>query len=278
MLDNLLLDLRYGARTLMRRAPTFSAVAVVTIALGVGLNTGIFTIVNGVLFRDLPVPRGHELVAIYQTVEGVPDRQPDGIGLFSTAEYETYRDRTRSLSGLVGSSDPTRTTLGGDVPRQVVGFLVTCNWFDVLEQPPALGRAFTERDCAAGAGPVAVLDHDFWVTQLGADPDIVGRTVELNRQLVTVVGVGAEGAYGGTVYRAAYFAPISAQPLLLPRETGFDDDGVGWLLLMGRRASGVSVAQARAELQTIAATIDSETPGRSTALSVARATPPSFNP
>jgi putative ABC transport system permease protein len=272
MLDNLLMDLRYAARTLAR-ARAFSVAAIMTIALGVGVNTGIFTVVNGVLFRDLPAPNGHELVSIYQTVEGVPDRRPEDIGLFSTVEYETYRDRTQTLSGLLGHSDPTGTTLGGDAPRQIIGLLVTCNWFDVLEQAPVLGRGLTERDCARGADPVTVLDYDFWVEQFAADPAVIGRTVELNRQLVTVVGIAAQGGYGGFVYQSSYFAPISVQPLLLPREAGLDDDRAGWLLMIGRRANGVSLAQARAELATIAASIDAEEPGRSTTLSVERSTP-----
>lgn len=272
MLSNLWADVRYAARTL-RRNPGFSLAAIVTIALGVGITTGIFTILNGVLFRDLPAPDGHELVSIYQSTAGVEDRFASDLGIFSTAEYEIYRDRTQTLSGLFGHSDPTRTTLGGDEPQLILGLLVTCDYFDVLEQQPALGRGLTEQDCAPGADPVTVLSHDFWATKFGSDPGIIGRSLELNRQLVTVVGVAAEGTYGGAIYSAAYFAAISAQPLLLPNEDGLVNDRTSWLFLIGRRASGVSIEQARAELRVIAAQIDAAEPGRRTTLRVDRSTP-----
>jgi putative ABC transport system permease protein len=153
-------DLAYAARSL-RRNPGFAAAAIVTIALGVGVNTGIFTVLNGLLFRNLPAPDAHELVAITQTVEGAPNREGAfDLGLVSTAEYVAYRDRTRTLAGLAGYSDPSRTTLGGDSPQDTFGALVTCNYFDVLHQPPVLGRGLTERDCAPGADPVVVLAHE----------------------------------------------------------------------------------------------------------------------
>ena len=136
MLRNLWYDIRYATRRLTH-SPGFTAAAVITIALGIGVNTGIFTVLNGVLFRDLPAPDAHELVSIYQTVEGVPDREGAySIGLVSTSEYRAYRDRTQTLSGIVGHSDPSRTTLGGESPQQIMGTLVTCNYFEVLHSRP----------------------------------------------------------------------------------------------------------------------------------------------
>jgi predicted permease len=270
MLANLWADVRFAARTLSRN-PGFAAAAIVTIALGVGVNTGIFTIVNGVLFRDLPAPDGHELVTISQEVEGVPDRV-GGIGGVSTAEYRIYSERTQTLAGVAGLSDPTQTTLGGESPQEVRGTIVTCDYFDVLEQPPAIGRGLTPADCQTGADPVVVLAHDLWTETFAADPQIVGRTVELNRQLFTVVGVAPEGTYSGWgLYRTAYFAPISTQPLLLPNENTYANDLAGWLVLLGRRDD--SLDQVRAELGVIAAQIDQLEPGRATTVSAERATP-----
>jgi predicted permease len=264
-------DVGYAARSLLR-SPGFAAAAIVTIALGVGVNTGIFTVLNGVLFRQLPSPRAHELVSITQVVEGVADRMGAvNDGLASTEEYLAYRDNARTLAGLVGHSDPSRTTLGGDSPQQVLGALVTCNWFDVLQQPPLLGRALTERDCAAGAEPVVVLGHELWSTAFAADPGVVGRTIELNRQLVGVVGVASPDTYGGFVYRTAYFAPYSLQPLLLPNEDAYANDRNSWLILLGRRTA--SAAQVKAELSVIAARLDANEPGRTTTIDVRRATP-----
>jgi predicted permease len=266
-------DIRYSARTLARN-PGVTALAIVTIALGTGINAGIFTVVNGLLFRDLPAVDAHELVTIQQSIDGLPGRvgnapRPGG---FSTAEYLDLSERATTLSGIFGHSDPTQTTLGGESPQQVVGTIVTCEYFDVLGQPPALGRALRAEDCATGADPVVVLAHELWSTEFDADPGIVGRVIELNRQLFTVVGIAKEGTYGGLgFYRTQYFAPISTQPLLLPNENTYGNDNFGWLALIGRRAA--SIDQVRAELDVVAAQIDSEQAGRTTTMRVERATP-----
>ncbi|MDX1532535.1 MAG: orotate phosphoribosyltransferase, partial [Rhodothermales bacterium] len=117
---------------------------------------------------------------------------------------------------------------------------------------------------AATAEPVAVLGHSFWTTHFDADPGVIGTNVQLNRQPVTVVGVADEGSYGGAIYDSSYFAPISAEPLLLPNENSLDSEQRGWLFLIGRRADGVSLGQARAELGLIAGQIDTDMPGRRT--------------
>ena len=270
MLTSLWSDLRYAARRLSK-SPGFTAAAVATIALGVGVNTGIFSVINGVLFRDLPATDSHELVSIVQSIEGVPNRENhDFEGPFSTAEYEAYRDRSQTLSAVMGLSGPTGAMLGTEA-RQIGGLLVTCNYFDVLEQQPALGRGLTNQDCRVGADPVVVLGHEFWASNYAADPAIVGRTIELSRRLFTVVGVAAEGTYGGA-YTAEFFAPVSVEPLLFPDENNFANDQVGWLLLIGRRSAGVGIDEVRAELGVIAAQIDQEHPGRATTLTVERAT------
>jgi predicted permease len=264
-------DFRYALRAL-GRSPGFAASAVATIALGVGINTGIFSVLNGALFRDLPARDAHELVSIFQTVER-SDREGSVGGSVSTAEYRAYRDGTRTLSGILGHSDPTRTTLGGDSPQAVLGTIATCDFFDVLGQRPALGRGLRAEDCETNASPVVVLAHEFWTTVFNADPGVVGRTIELNRQLFTVVGVASEGMYSGLLYRMAYFAPIAAEPLLLPNERSFANDESRWLNLIGRRNGGASIEQVRAELGVIAAQVDVQDPGRTTTVNVERATP-----
>jgi predicted permease len=267
MSSTLMNDLRYAARTLTRN-PGFAAAAILTIALGIGVNAGIFTTVNGLLYRDLPAADAHELVTIEQAIVGVPGR-PGG---FTTREYRALAERTTTLSGVFGSSDPTRTTLGGEAPQQIAGTIVTCEYFDVLGQPPVMGRALRSEDCATGADPVVVLAHDLWSTAFESDPAIVGRVIELNRQLFTVVGVAQEGTYGALAfYRTQYFAPISAQPLLLPNERTLGNDNRGWLAVTGRRAA--SIDQVRAELRVFAAQLDAEQPGRTTTVRVERATP-----
>ena len=165
-------------------------------------------------------------------------------------------------------------TLGGDAPRKILGVLVSCNYFAVLQQPPALGRAFAARDCEPGADLVVVLSHELWRTAFAADPGIVGRTIQLNRQQVTVAGVAAEGTYNGSSFLGGgYFAPINAGRLLASDDSRYDDDTSLWLNLLGRRKDGVGLEQVRAELDVIAAQIDRQQPGRSTTLTIERARP-----
>jgi macrolide transport system ATP-binding/permease protein len=264
-------DVRYGLRTL-RRSPAFTAVAVLTLALGIGVNTGIFSVVNAVLFRNLSAPGAHELVSLSQTVQGVPDLL--GEDTFSTSEYLDYRDRAQSLSGLAAYANVRgETTLGGDIPRTILGVLVSCNYFGVLQQPPALGRALAARDCEPGADLVVVLSHDLWRTVFEAEPGIVGRTIELNRRRITVAGVAAEGTYNGSPFLGGgFFAPLSAGRGLTSDDSRYDGQ-LPWLTMLGRQRDGVGLAQVRAELDVIAAQIDQQRPGRSTRLTIGRATP-----
>jgi predicted permease len=265
-------DVRYGLRT-FRKNRAFTAVAVVTLGLGIGVNTGIFTVVNAVLFRGLSAPRAHELVSVSQSVQGVPDLA--GQEAFSTSEYFAYRDRAQTLSGLVAYGNARgAATLGGDTPRKILGVLVSCNYFAVLQQPPVLGRAFAARDCAPGADLVVVLSHELWRTAFAADPGIVGRRIQLNRQQVTVAGVAAEGTFSGSAFLVGgYLAPLNAGRLLASGDARYDDDRSLWLNLLGRRKDGVGPEQVRAELDVIAAGMDRQQPGRSTLLAIERARP-----
>jgi predicted permease len=271
-------DVRYGLRTLHKN-PMFTAVAVVTLALGIGVNAGIFSVLNGILFRDLPAPDAHQLMAISQTVRGGRITATTGFGTFSTAEYRVYRDRARTLSGVLAVGNVRgETTLGGDSPQLAYGALVSCNYFAVLRQPPALGREFTARDCEPGAQPVVVLGYELWKTAFAADPLIVGRTVELNRQPFTVAGVASETASGNSFLKEGYFAPFTTARLLTPDDSRYGDDTVLWLNLIGRRRDGISVPEVRAELDVIAAQIDQQQGGRSTMVTVERARPTTVPP
>jgi predicted permease len=265
-------DVRYGVRSFGKNA-AFTAVAVVTLALGIGVNTGIFTVLNGVLFRDLPSPNPHQLVSIRQTVDGGQFTATSGFGTFTLSEYRAYRDRTRTLAGVLAHSDPRETTLGGEAPQEVVGAIVSCDYFSVLQRPPVLGRALSAQDCGRGARPVVVLGHHVWIEKFASDPAIVGRTIELDRQQFTVVGVADDRPYSGSPMRTAYFAPLGTEPLLSPGTPRLEDDGNRWLNLIGRRSDEAGVEQVRAELAVIAAQIDREQPARKTTLTIERATP-----
>ena len=267
-------DIRYALRTL-RSSPGFACAAILAIAIGIGINTGIFSVLNGLALRDLPAPESQRLVNVSQLPEGGTERRSHGApSMFSTAEYERYRASTQTLSGLLASARPTPVTLGGDAPRQIPGSLVSCNYFDVLQQRPTVGRGFAADTCEAQqAAPEVVLGHDLWVDAFAADPRVVGRTVVLNRQSFTVAGVAPEGFEGVDIARASFFVPLSTQELLLPSVDYLRDEHLSWLTLVGRRAAGASIDQVRAELAVIAAAIDADDPGRKTALVIERATP-----
>src|SRR5688500_9369080 len=224
---HLLNDLRYAARRLAA-APGFTAAAVITIALGVGINSGLFSVFNGLALRDLPAPDADELVSVHQILErsalGAERSWSGPPSQFSTAEYRAYRDGARTLSGLVAYSRTYTVTLGGDTPQEVGGALVTCNYFDVLRQPPALGAGFAI-DCDAERGaPSVVLGHELWTGTFGADPTVVGRGILLNRQSFTIVGVARAGVRGVDLVPASFFLPISAEPLLSPGSTMYGDE------------------------------------------------------
>jgi macrolide transport system ATP-binding/permease protein len=212
-------------------------------------------------------------VSISQTIQGVPDLA--GQEWFSTSEYVAYRDRAQTLSGLVAFANARgEATLDGDVPRKILGTLVSCNYFAVLQQPPALGRALTPQDCEPGADLVMVLSHELWRAAFAADPGIVSRTIQLNRQQVTVVGVAAEGTYNGSSFLGGgYLAPINAGRRLSAGDSRYDDEASLWLNLLGRRKDGAGLEQVRAELAVIAAQIDRQQTGRSTILTIERAKP-----
>jgi predicted permease len=274
MLHTLLNDFRTAWRGLAA-APTFTAVAVITIALGIGVNTGIFSLLNAVALRELPVPDAGELVTINQQVTGVETRGSNNFSEFSTAEYEAYRDGAQTLSGVAGYGRYWTTTLGPDDRRTVVSTPVTCDYFDVLRRQPTLGTAFAARHCASGSSEsaVTVITHALWVERFGADPAILGRTLTLNGSVFTVIGVAPQGFAGVDIERVSLFVPISAQPLLNRARDYLGNPQIGWLGLVGRRAPGASIASVRAELEVVAEQFDREQPGRETSVSVSRATP-----
>ena len=271
-MQRLLNDARHAWRGLAA-APGFTAIAVATIALGIGVNTGIFSLFNALALRDLPVPNADELVTINQRVTGV-ERGSNNFSEFSTAEYATYRDRSETLSGVAGYGRYWTATLGPESRQVVVSTPVTCDYFAVLQRQPTLGTGFAARHCdSPSESAVAVITHEFWVDRFNSDPEILGRTLTLNGSVFTVIGVAPEGFAGVDIERVALFVPVSAQPLLRQDRDSFGDASIGWLGLVGRRAPGTSIAQVRAELQVVAAQFDREQPGRETVVTVSRASP-----
>src|SRR5439155_25026442 len=193
MLSNLWSDVRYALRTFTRNRG-LAAAAIATIALGVGINTGIFSILDAIALQPVPGSNSNEHVSVYQQFRGVTERRVHGSrSMFSMPEYRSYRDRTQTLAGVMAYSVSWTVTLGGQSPREIDGVFVTCNYFAVLQLPPSIGTGFTAANCEApDAQRAVVLSHDLWTRAFAADPDIVHKTIPLNGQTVSVVGVAPE--------------------------------------------------------------------------------------
>ena len=213
MLSNLWNDIRYALRT-FGRSPAFAAAAVMPIALGIGINTGLFSILNSVVLRPLPTPESTELVSVHQEFRGVKQRRVHGArSMFSVPEYRLYRDGSKMLSGVMAYSRSWTVTLGGDTPREIEGELVSCNYFDVLRLRPVIGVGFTggqlrRTDSGAGGGiEPRTLDARIRRRPQYRQPE----DITLNGQTVGVVGVAPEGFDGIDITKAAFFAPTSFQ-------------------------------------------------------------------
>ena len=266
-------DLRYGARALAKN-PGFTMVAVLAAALGIGVNTGIFSVLNGVALKLLPVPGAEQMVSVDQIFHGRFRRNLHGeSGLFSYSEYKNYRANNRVFSALIAYAPFLEATLGGENPKQLMGAETSCNFFDVLGERPALGRTFVEEDCSApGASPVVLLSDELWRTEFGGDRLIVGRSISLNRAEFVVIGVAAPGFGGLDPWPSEFWAPVTMQKALEPDADLLSDDNTSWLALLGRLRPGVTLEAVRADLGVIAAGIDQQYPGRTTTLAVHRAT------
>ncbi|MFL6255660.1 MAG: ABC transporter permease, partial [Pyrinomonadaceae bacterium] len=225
----LLQDLRFGIRRLLK-SPGFTVVAVASLALGIGANTAIFSLVNTVLLRPLPVAQPGRLVSV--SVLG----KDDSMLAFSYPTYKDYRDRNEVLAGLFAERlAPMSLSRGGDNER-VWGYLVTGNYFDVLGVAAARGRTFTpEEDRAALTAPVAVLSHACWQRRFGGDPSVVGRDVQLNGHPFRVVGVMPEG-FAGTeiIYTPEVWVPMTMQEWIEPGNAWLERRGTQNIFAVGR--------------------------------------------
>src|SRR5438094_542356 len=272
-LEQVAQDLRYGSRTLGKN-PGFTVVAVLAVALGIGVNTGIFSALNGVALKLLPVPRAEQIVSVDQIFHGKFRRNLHGeSGLFSYSEYQNYRANNHVFSGLLAYAPFLEATLGGENPKQLSGAEASCNFFDVLRERPALGRTFVGEDCRApGGSPVVVLSDDLWRSQFGAESQIVGQSISLNRTKFVVIGVAAPGFRGLDPWPIEFWAPVTMQTALEPDSDLLLADNTGWLALQGRMRPGVSLEEVRADLGVIAGGMEQLHPGRTTTLAIHRAT------
>jgi len=259
MLDPLIKDLRYGARMLLNN-PGFTAVAVLSLALGIGINTTIFSVVNAVMLRPLPVMEPDQLVEVYTSdSEGYP---------YSTFSYPDYRDvRAESdvFSGLIAGELTFYHFSREDVTEMVFGEAVTGNYFDVLGVEARLGRMFhPEEDLTPGTHPVTVLGHGFWKRRFAEGPQIVGETIKLNGHVFTVIGVAPE-TFTGTMplFSPDLWTPMAMQTVLGlrgPDPEALEKRGHRSLLVKGRLQPGATLEQAEAQLNTVMTRLSEQYP------------------
>ncbi|HZS03644.1 MAG TPA: ABC transporter permease [Blastocatellia bacterium] len=258
-MQTMIRDLRYGARMLLKY-PSFTFVAVITLSLGIGANTAIFSVVNAVLLRPLPYPQADRLLWV-----GGWDRKGDKEQGVTPADFLDYREQSRSFAALAASvsdSIPMNLSGSGD-PERLRGALVTANYLDVFGVKPALGRTFLSEDGQEGHEPVVVLSHGLWVRRFGADPGIVNQTITLDKRRVTVVGVmpaGFQYPPGVEVWQPFGF-PASPQSQFRSRELHF-------LRPVARLSPGVSREQAQAEVETLARGLEAQYPRTNTSQSL----------
>jgi predicted permease len=256
-METLWQDIRYGARVLAK-APAFTTVAVLTLALGIGANTAIFTLINAVMLKMLPVKNVKELAVVgdpaaaHSTSHGTPRAD-----LYSYPLYKELHDRNNVFQDMMASAElhqvrVARTT-GQSVSDDVLGVLVTGNYFTLLGVNAFAGRTlYPTDDTVRGGNPVAVISYSFWRGKFNSDPSVIGTTVRANGYPLAVVGVMPPGFHGQVVGDVQeMWIPISMQEQVIPGRKFLDDVETSWLTVMGRLKPGVSLEQAKANLNVI---------------------------
>ena len=256
-METFLKDVQYGMRGLLKR-PGFTAIAVITLALGIGANTAIFTLVNAVLLKALPVSHPEELVLFNDTTgEGTSLEDTPRVGQwkrFSYASYQYFRNHNQSFQDITAfRSGESRLSVrktgseAGQAAQRAWGHLVSGNYFSVLGVTAIRGRVLTPEDDAPNAQPAAVISNRYWQQQLNSDSEIVGKTLILNGTNFTVVGVTPPEFFGERVRRPSdFWLPLSFHPQIELRKSYLDDGEVYWLMLMGRLKHDVRIEQAQA--------------------------------
>ena len=254
-MDDLGQDLRLALRSFVKN-PTFTLVVVLTLALGIGANTAIFTLMDQVLLRLLPVEDPERLVMLDGpgTSSGTTHRHYDTLTPLSHPMFEGLRDKNAVFDGVLAEyTAPLHLTVGSQTDA-VNGVLVSGTFFRVLGVKPAAGRLLTdEDDRVPGGHPVVVLSHGFWTRRFGGDPKVVGQAVRVNDHPMTVVGIGPPGFYGVEVGESVdVFVPLMMQPQVIPTwSRGLGDWRARWLTVMARLKAGVSPREARAGINVL---------------------------
>jgi len=250
--ETLAQDIRYGLRTL-RASPGFAATAVLSLALGIGANTAIFSILNAVMLRSLPVEDPRQLVEL--GAPGSDRTSPTRVG-FTNPIWEQVRDHQQAFSGSLAFDTDRFDLADGGESHFAQGLWASGDFFRVLGVPAMRGRVFTGEDDRHGGGrdgPVAVLAYGFWKRHYAADPGIVGKTIRLNRHPFTIIGVTPPWFTGLDLDRHFDVAiPIGCEPILHTDRSALDDRSWWWLRIVGRLKPGETAKEAEARMQALA--------------------------
>jgi putative ABC transport system permease protein len=242
-MESLLSDIRFTVRMWMR-SPGFTAVAVLTLALGIGANTSMFSVINATLLRTLPFPRADRLVTIWKS----PFNTPDRLNIVSLPNFRDYRTQSRTLEtvALLDSAGKGYNLTGDGEAEQVSGVRVTASFFTVFGVQPLLGRTFVPEEETAGRDRVVVLSHGLWVRRYAGDPSVLGRTIQMDGAAYTVIGIMPASfrfQFGGS----------SVRQLWVPAgwTKGDEERGSNSFYAVGRLKDGVTFNEARSEMDTI---------------------------
>lgn len=250
-MDTFIKDIRYGIRGLLKR-PSISIIAILTLAIGIGANSAIFSVINALLLKPLPFPELERVVAIW-------DKMPSRGVLHNEttmANYFDWRTQNQSFEQLALYRWWSTNLSGVEPPERIQGFLVTANFLDAIGMKPIMGRNFSEEENQPGKDAVAIITHSLWQRRFGGDPNIINKTIKLNSITRTVIGVMPERfnfPKGAEVY-----APIAITPELA-RSRGNHS-----YYVVGRLKPGVSPANAQAEIDTITARLEQQYPETNT--------------
>jgi predicted permease len=260
-LANLFQDLHFGAR-MLRKSPGFTTVAILTLALGIGANTAIFSIVDAVLLRPLPYPDPDQLVLMFD----VPLKQPDALAAMSYRDFRECREQNHVFSEMAGNAFHDLTLTGVGEPSVVNTADVTPEIFPLLGAKPLAGRTLLPEDGQQGAAPVAVVSENLWRSRFGANPNVLGKLITLDMRSFTVVGIlPASFRYPDGASRQDVWIPIAQDPLFGPL---LSRPGLPVMGAIGRLKAGVSLSQARAETKALSARFAREFPAQDAGLTI----------
>jgi putative ABC transport system permease protein len=240
-------DVRYSLR-MISNAPGYAAIAILTLALGIGANTTIFSWINSTLLNPIPgLASPHDVVSL-SLGRGVENPFP-----FTYPDVEAIRDGQQSFVGITACNTTPMSLTGKGKPERVWGMLTSANYFDVLGVRPILGRGFLPaEDEKPGGAPVAVISYRLWQTHFGANPGVVGQTIEINQHPYTIVGVAPAVFQGSqTGLRSEIWIPVMMDAQLLPQGSLLHDHHYFWLFVLGRLKPGVRPEQAQEEMTVL---------------------------